>query len=108
MSSANASTKVTLDFPVTYQGKPITEITLRRPRGRDMRFFPRNAGSDNFGPEDMYPFYAQLILLPSGEAPGEEFIDELDMADLNKLSECAAGFLENRGRKSPARTRPAR
>jgi len=52
MSNSNPSTKVTLDFPVTYQGKPITEITLRRPKGRDMRFFPRNAGSDNFGPED--------------------------------------------------------
>ena len=108
MSNVNPSTKVILDFPVDYQSKRVAEIVIRRPKGRDMRFFPRNAGGDNFGPEDMYPFYAQLIVLPSGESPGEEFIDELDMADLNKVSEAVAAFLESRGRKSPARLRPAK
>ena len=104
MNSAS-STKVILDFPVEFSGRTITEVIVRRPKGRDMRFFPKVA--DSMSPEEIYPFYAQLIS-SAGQPLTEEFIDEMDMGDINKVSEVVTSFLDGRSRKTPARLRPVK
>jgi hypothetical protein len=105
MSSANPATKIILDFPVDYSGRTVTEVIVRRPKGRDMRFFPK--AGEGMSPEEIYPFYAQLIS-SAGQPLTEEFIDEMDMADINKVSEAVTGFLESRSRTTRARLRPVK
>ena len=82
------SKTVDLAFPVDWHGASITEITLRRPQGRDMRALPT---SDDSGVEDMFPFFALL----SGME--DEFIDELDSNDISSITEfirdCSVGDL---------------
>ena len=105
MSSANSSTKVILDFPVEFSGRTVTEVIVRRPKGKDMRFFPK--AGEGMSPEEIYPFYAQLIS-SAGQPLTEEFIDEMDMGDINRISEAVTSFLDGRSRKTQARLRPVK
>lgn len=92
-----------LEFPVEWKGKQIKEITIRRNKGRDNRFMPKGA---DVGPEDMYPFFLQLISA-NGEPLDEDFIDEMDGGDLNSMAEVITGFL-SRKKASPASRTGAR
>ncbi len=94
-----------LDFPVEHGGKEIKEITIRRPKGRDMRLLP---GSESPSVEDMYPFFASLLSAGSDQLT-EEFVEEMDAADINRVGEIIAGFSKPGGKKATlARLRPVK
>ena len=101
---ASRSVEITLEYPVEWKGRQISTVTLRRPKGRDFRFLPEG---DNVAAQDMFAFFAQLLSV-GGEQLTEEFIEEMDGADINILSETATGFLAKAGRKTPARRIGAR
>jgi hypothetical protein len=85
------TTKIKLEFPIEYQGAGISEVTIRRPKGKDMRFLPKG---DNAGTEEMYPFFALLMGLDEGA------IDEMDAVDIAEISGTVMGFLQRKGGKS--------
>lgn len=88
----NSRTKVvTLEYPVDWKGAAVKELTVRRPKGADMRFLPK---SGEVGPEDMFPFFALLTGMD------EQFFDEMDAADITTLGETVNGFLS---KKKPRR-----
>jgi hypothetical protein len=101
---ASRSVEITLEYPVDWKGRQVSAITLRRPKGRDFRYLPEG---DNVTPQDMFPFFAQLMSV-GGEQLTEEFIEEMDGADINAVSETATGFLAKAGRKTPSRRPGAR
>lgn len=72
-----------LKHPITIGGSDLLEVTLRRPKARDLRRF--DAGSGNI---------AQSIDLMSdlAELPPST-IDELDAEDFQALSGILSGFL---------------
>lgn len=79
-----------LEFPVEYQGASIAQLTVRRAKGKDMRFLPKG---DDLGVEGMFPFYGLLCGCEEG------VFDEMDAADIVKLSEVVEGFLP-KGKKA--------
>lgn len=80
----NATASLKLDFPLEYQGAAITELRVRRPKGKDMRWLPK--GNDP-GVDEMYPFFALLCGCEEG------VFDEMDASDLGALGEIVNGFL---------------
>jgi hypothetical protein len=101
---SSRSVNVDLQFPVVHNGKEVKTVTIRRPKGRDMRYLPSD---ESGGVEAMYPFFA-MLLSANGEDLTEEFIDEMDAADIAAMSEKAIGFLERKGKKAPVRKAGAR
>lgn len=101
------TTSLVLEFPFEHQGVKIERLIVRRPKGRDMRFFPRVKESDGMAVEDMYPFWAMLASTDGKTPITEELIDDMDTADIHRLGELVSGFLERKG-KTPARPKPAR
>lgn len=90
-ASKARSKALKLQFPFEHQGVAITEVIVRRPKGKDMRFLPKGT---NVGVEDMYPFYAQLTSLGQNGAPIEEsMIDDMDAADVAELGAIIDSFL---------------
>jgi Phage tail assembly chaperone proteins, E, or 41 or 14 len=88
---------VPLQYPITYDGKPVAKLSLRRPKGKDMRKMPKG---DNSAMSDMYPFYAHLADVEVA------MIDELDVADIARLSVVTNRFLskpKQKGKSSPRR-----
>ena len=71
-----AEVKIELDFPVEIDGRTITEITMRRPKGKDNLLASKAKGNDL---EKGIALFAQL----TGEPP--EVLLELDEVDLEKL-----------------------
>lgn len=92
---SNRSVNIELEFPVDWNGKQIKTITIRRPKGRDMRYLPE--GKDE-SVEAMYPFFATL-LSSGADQLNEEFIDEMDAADIAALADKALGFLDRKGKR---------
>lgn len=74
---------IKLDYPVQFEGRTISEITLRRPKVADTR----KARKDHKDPADQE--IAMLATL-SGLPPA--LFDELDMADYSKVQEKLEGF----------------
>ena len=83
--------KIKLSHPVEAEGRPISELTMRRPKVRDERDARRAAGSDDAGEREL-ALFGNLC----GEPP--EVMEELDLADYRRLQETFAGFF---GGKSP-------
>lgn len=72
-----------LTFPIEFAGSSISELKVRRPKGRDMSFLPEGQA----GVHKMWPFFALLAGVEEG------VLDEMDAADLTKLGELVTGFL---------------
>ena len=73
-----------LAMPTTFQGETYSEITYRRPKGRDMRKFLSIVGSGN-----KYTAMAvDLCELP------EAFFDEMDGTDYMVLTDVFDGFFK--------------
>lgn len=79
--------KITLDYPVKITGKETSEITMRRPKVRDMILSDRPGKSDA---EKEMSLFSDL----TGMSPDE--LQELDMGDYLKLQEAYRGFLSSR------------
>jgi len=77
-------TTITLTEKITVDNKDIQEITLRRPKVRDRLAVERMGLSDA---EKEVALIANLADLP------KETIEELDLADYNKIQEVLQDFL---------------
>ena len=77
-------TTITLTEKITVDNKDIQEITLRRPKVRDRLAVERMGQSDA---EKEVALIANLADLP------KEAIEELDLADYNKIQEVLQDFL---------------
>lgn len=75
---------ITLTEKITVDNKDIKEITLRRPKVRDRLAVERMGQSDA---EKEVALIANLADLP------KETIEELDLADYNKIQEVLQDFL---------------
>lgn len=84
-SSDNQNTvEIELKFPVSYGDETVTHVTVRRPRGKDLKGLKNIKESTN----DQMLFISRLIGQPIS------FVDELDLAtDLGAIMEAAMGFL---------------
>lgn len=80
------SVKLMLEYPIEFQGATIQELTVRRPKGKDMRFLPKG----DVGVEDMFPFFACLIGTEEG------VLDEMDASDFKRLGEIVDAFLSGK------------
>ncbi len=73
-----------LDHPIVGGAKPLAQLSMRRPKGKDMRALPK--GDD--GLVAMYPFIAKLADIEISD------IDNMDVSDLAKAGEVAQRFLQ--------------
>ncbi len=79
-----AKTTIELKHPVTVDGAGIKQLTLRRPKVRDMIASDKAGGSDA---EKEIRTFAHLCEV------SPETIEELDLADYLKLQKAYQGFL---------------
>lgn len=81
------TTTVTLKYPFEWEGKKITEVTLRRPKGSDLRAIEVIENTKGASRYDIaFGSYARLSDLPV------EAFDEMDTADLAKVTALLKGF----------------
>lgn len=78
------SERITLKYPIEYDGLPIAEIALRRPTVADNLAAQKTAGSDA---EREIRLIANLAELPP------DAIHLLDMADYAAVQKVLSGFL---------------
>jgi hypothetical protein len=76
--------KITLDYPVTMNGEEVKELTIRRPRVRDVQVV-ESMKKDEF--EKTVALIANLSQRTADE------IRDLDMSDFRKISDVVNGFL---------------
>lgn len=90
MAHPATTKKLKLQFPVEWQGAAVTELTVRRPKGKDLRWLPKG----ETGIEEMYPLLALLAGIEEG------LIDEMDAADVAALNRLVNGFLNPAAEKA--------
>ena len=76
-----------LDYPVQWDGKEVSKITFRRPKGKEIKRIKGTTLGD------------LMQLAPVISDYSESFYDDLDAADYVAISEVISDFLE-RGRKT--------
>ena len=81
----NTPERITLYFPIEYDGLPIKEIALRRPTVGDHLAAQKSAGTDA---EREIRLIANLAELPPAA------IHQLDMKDYAQLQKVLGGFLQ--------------
>lgn len=74
MSDTNKT--FTLDYPVSFGGETITSLTLRRPKGREIRAMNNGKGSNI---DRSFEMMANLAERPI------DLFDEIDAADIKKM-----------------------
>lgn len=79
--------KITLDYPLTIDGKEVSELTMRRAKVRDM--LGANESGKNPGEVEVALFAKMVGINP-------EDLQDLDMCDYEKLQEAYKGFLSSR------------
>ena len=79
------NTKIKLNFPVLVDGTDYKELSLRRPKVRDL--IAADADNDSSAKKEVFMF-ATLSELPI------EVIEELDAKDYRSLQEVYQGFLD--------------
>ena len=89
-----ASTTVMLSIPVVVEGDTITEISIRRPKVRDLRALE----DVTQGKSSQLDQGAALLSLLAGIP--EAAVEEMDATDFARVSEVIAGFFE--GARVPA------
>lgn len=82
--STSKTVSLKLAYPIEFAGSSISELKVRRPKGKDMRWLPEGQA----GVDKMFPFFALLAGVEEG------VLDEMDAADLMKLGEIVTGFLQ--------------
>lgn len=101
------TTTVKLDFPIEIDGKTISEVKVRRPKGKDMvalgDHFQAVARFEQAGENavpDAATFKTMVMIAAQLADLGEEAAGELDMVDLVSISNAAfqhLGKLPGRG-----------
>ncbi|PZO04860.1 MAG: phage tail assembly protein [Alphaproteobacteria bacterium] len=81
---------ITLDFPISHGGETYTSLSLRRPKGGDLRRGQKDGGSDI---DVSFKLMASLAEVPI------EAIDELDPIDLNKINDWLEPILSPKARQ---------
>lgn len=66
----------TLEFPVSFRGETVTSLTLRRPKGREIRAMQNGKGSA------IDRSFEMMATLAEREV---DLIDDLDAADIKKI-----------------------
>lgn len=84
---ATMSKKITLQYPIEFDGETIKSITVNRPKGGDAIEAQKHAEDDPF------KLYSRLTGLPSA------VFSEMDLTDLAEVTEAVEGFLPERARK---------
>lgn len=80
----------TLKHPITpQQGQPITDVVLRRPKGKDMK--AADKASSDF--EGTLILIERLCTLGGGDPVFPGFADELDVEDIEALGERVEAML---------------
>ena len=79
----NNTAKITLSFPVNFNGKEYKELELRRPKVRDQIIADKQ--NDNNADKEIH-----LASLLANVDPG--VIQELDMDDYTEVQKCIVGF----------------
>ena len=77
---------IVLSEPVEWEGRKITELSLRRPKVRDLRIMEEAATTMPGQLDQGAAMVALLTGIPEGA------VEELDAADFTKVSEAIAGF----------------
>lgn len=90
--NADGSAVVTLHFPLNSGKETITELTIRRPRAKDLRKMDNSKGGD---------IGKGLALLVDLSRRAATEIDELDSADVQLCTE-VMGFLQQPPRRTGA------
>lgn len=89
LRNLNIQTTHKLAYPITLpDGKVISEIDVRRPKGKDFRLFEEKGFNTDTDAIKISRFYIQQLtsLVP-------EDIDELDGADINALNDIILALL---------------
>lgn len=87
------SETIKLEFPLTFEGKSITEISLRRPLVRDLRALDKARKDDAGELAHGIAMISQLAGLPVS------VLDEMDAGDFATVSDVLAGFMRLDGRE---------
>lgn len=92
-----SSNTVALAVPMDWQGQTIAEVTIRRPKVKDLRAMEASARDKTSQLDQGADMIAQLTGLPI------EAVDELDAEDFTAISEVIAGFFpQAKGRATGA------
>lgn len=73
-----------LKFPVPFNGETITKVTLRRPKGREIRAMNNGKGSQ------IDRSFEMMASLADREV---ELFDEMDAADIKKIDDWLEGVM---------------
>lgn len=76
---------INLKYPVTHDGKEVAQVTVRRPKVKDIRKIEENPDISDVDRGAL--MIAQLCDLPV------EVVDEMDAEDFMALSEASSAFL---------------
>ena len=88
------TTTVSLEYPFEWDGKEVSEVTVRRPKGSDLRAIEAME-KDKDASESDRSFGALARL---SDVPIEAF-DEMDGEDIARLSEVVSGFFPKAQRR---------
>ncbi|AXF86640.1 hypothetical protein DTO96_102395 [Ephemeroptericola cinctiostellae] len=91
MTSTQAAVVLALDYPVNVGGLSYTEVTVRRPKGRDSIIASKAPGNDI---EQAFFMLANLCEVTP------EVIAEMDDADIMRINEVLVGFKKQPSTKS--------
>lgn len=97
MTTRSRTEKLELAWPFEYNGVLIKEITIRRPKGSDMRFLPTGVAPSI---DTMFPFFGLLAGID------EAIFDEMDAADIAAVGDIVNGFLSSERPKIHRRPAP--
>ena len=86
MAGKERTRTIALEYPFEWDGKSIEQVTIHRPKGRDLRAISAAQG-ENAGTFENGAMMLELLSdLPAGS------VDELDVSDFNALSEAIGDF----------------
>lgn len=84
------SKKITLQYPIEFDGETIKSVIVNRPKGGDVIEAQKRAEA---GENDPFFLYSRLTGLPSA------VFAEMDLTDIAEVTETVEGFLPERARK---------
>jgi hypothetical protein len=85
--SKSTHQSVTLDYPITWEGAKIAEVTVKRPKVKDIKSL--SAASQG---EDLSEFESSILVIAALSGLPAEAVEELDQADFQAISEVVGGF----------------
>jgi len=87
MSTKATTTSVALSYPITWDGAKISEVTVKRPKVKDIKSL--TAASQD---EDLSEFESSILVIAALSGLPAEAVEELDQADFQAISEVVGGF----------------